>query len=184
VYSSRIHATTGPVLSDLDVESVLSTWEIISQILNTSHSVVELLLQGAVIDGVQNADVPSASFDQFVEFPDLMSVDEVFRKIGLDLEMMRIPNTPAVSEIRLCHDSRQYQVCDAELPGSSGRSDSVTLSCCLLRPLAGSGQQRYLDLSLGFVQSIFVRPNWDYSQRTFWMRSTCVWCWWVHFLSG
>jgi hypothetical protein len=76
-----------------------------SQIFDIPRSVVKLSLQVAMIVGMQSSDLLPASFDQKVQFPDLVSVGEVFRIVDLDILVVAIPGVPALEKSRLRHDS-------------------------------------------------------------------------------
>ena len=60
-----------------------------------------------MIVGMQSPDLLPASFDQKVQFPDLVSVEEVFRIFDLDLPVVGIPGAPALEKMSLHHDSSE-----------------------------------------------------------------------------
>jgi hypothetical protein len=100
------------------VHGALSSWDsFISEIIDSPHSVAKLSFQVAMIVGVQSSDILPAFFDQIVQFPDLVSVDEVFRILDLDLAVVRIPDTPVLEKSRFRHDSSKGVIPNVLVPG-------------------------------------------------------------------
>lgn len=89
---------------DMVVHYVLGKFDSVGQLFDSLCGGVELSLHGAMIVGVLYTEVFPAVFDLFAESPDRTPANEISRILGLNLEVVRIPDTPAVPETNLRHD--------------------------------------------------------------------------------